>query len=70
MPRRKNRAGSGTPIAVPQLGPDIDCDTCIHRKECERACSGSFCTKWASREPRDRGPNPAEEWARGEDADL
>ena len=48
-----------------------DCTTCIHRKEgCERAEENSFCTRYASRNPEIRNPDPNEQWLRGEDADL
>lgn len=47
-----------------------DCATCIYRGECGKAEAGKFCAQWRSREPEDRGPNPSEQWARGEDADL
>jgi len=47
--------------------PRPDCSTCIHREECEKAQAGTFCLRWASQAPRDRGPNPGEAWARGED---
>jgi hypothetical protein len=45
---------------------DPDCGTCVHRNGCERFEEGSFCGKWASREPEDRGEGPAQKWARGE----
>ena len=48
--------------------PDYDCGTCIHRKEgCERAAENSFCTRWQGQKPEEKGPDPNEQWLRGED---
>lgn len=47
-----------------------DCCTCIHRKQCERYAEGTFCTRWASREPDPQGPDPNEQWERGEEVDF
>lgn len=45
--------------------PAADCGTCWKKKDCPRAQEGTFCTSWASREPKARGVNPADEWERG-----
>lgn len=50
-----------------ELHPDMDCCTCWQRKTCEQAKEGTFCTRWASREPAPEGEDPNELWMRGED---
>lgn len=50
--------------------PCPDCCTCVHRSECERFAEGSYCTRWASREPEERKPDPNEQWMTGEDASF
>ncbi len=52
--------------------PDPDCARCIHRKEgCEQAMEGTWCTRFQSRDPRDRGMGPSEAWEKGlDDPDM
>lgn len=45
-----------------------DCTTCALRKGCEMFQENSFCTRWRSRDPEPKGPNPNEQWERGEDS--
>ena len=47
-----------------------DCALCMYRQECETAQDGTFCLKFRTEAPKDRGESPADQWARGEDADL
>lgn len=46
---------------------DYDCTKCRHRDGCPRFQEGSWCTRYATREPRERGTGPAEKWARGDE---
>ena len=45
--------------------PEPDCCTCVLRSECEVAEEGTFCTRWRGSEPAPAGPDPNEEWRRG-----
>lgn len=47
-----------------------DCALCVYRGECEIAQDGTFCQRFRSELPPDRGESPADAWARGEDVDL
>ena len=49
---------------------DPDCGTCVLRKGCPSAAEGSFCTRWRSKEPEKREPDPNRAWETGEEADL
>lgn len=44
-----------------------DCDRCWLKDVCEDAQPGSFCTMWVSREQAAKGPDPNEQWRKGED---
>lgn len=46
--------------------PEPDCDTCMERTGCDRALSGSFCTRWRTRETEREGIDPNEAWTRGD----
>lgn len=63
----KMRQGEAKPARRFDDTPEVDCDVCIRRTGCERAASGSFCTRFASREAPDRGPGPMAGWSTGED---
>ena len=47
-----------------------DCTTCILRDGCERYAENSFCTKWLSRNPEIRTPDPNDLWKRGEEVEF
>lgn len=64
MSRRAGRNGNDVDRA------DLDCVTCIHRADCERAAEGSFCTQWQSHEVVKTGVDPNEAWKRGDDVDF
>ena len=49
---------------------DPDCGTCVLRKGCAAAMEGTFCTRWRSKEPEKREPDPSRAWETGEEADL
>lgn len=56
------------PVENMREKPDIDCDTCVEKKKgCREASSGSFCTRWRSREAEKEGTDPAQAWARGDE---
>ena len=65
----RKTTGNGT-YSNQKKQPDLDCCVCIHRKECDRAQEGSFCTRFSSRDFDPRGEDPNDLWKRGEDADL
>ena len=44
-----------------------DCDRCWLKDVCDDAQPGSFCTMWVSRDPAAKGPDPNEQWRKGED---
>ena len=48
----------------------IDCGTCIHRKECTRAKEGTFCGQWQSRIPELKDLDPNKLWEQGEEVDF
>lgn len=50
--------------------PDPDCGTCALRKGCAAAMEGTFCTRWTSKEPEKREPDPNRAWETGEEAWL
>lgn len=54
-----------------EIGPS--CESCAERRGCALAQEGRFCPRWRAREiPRERteNENPADRWARGEEADI
>ena len=64
---RKKRAVENLHQMTEQ-GPD--CSTCICRKTCDRAAENSFCTRWKSREPEEREPDPNRLWETGEEVEF
>ena len=46
------------------MGPD--CSVCALRSGCPNKEDGSFCTRFRRNEPEDRGPSPADQWAKGD----
>lgn len=50
--------------------PDLDCCVCIHRRECDRAQEGSFCSQFRSKEFVPQGEDPNDLWRRGEEVEF
>ena len=55
---------------TPELGPC--CATCIHYEGCVHASTTvtdpehEFCSRWATKEPAPKGPDPNELWRTGD----
>ena len=43
-----------------------DCATCYKKDTCENARAGCFCCMWQSKPPAATGPDPNEQWMRGD----
>lgn len=47
-----------------------DCCVCIHRNGCERYQANSYCTRFQSRDPEYREPDPNRLWETGEEVEI